>query len=154
MQWTPQLNSDIRISLGITFHFLDQICPIKVSKIKTKQWISTLNSAYTRFLSWQSHYAFPQIFSVGGASWALDAGTEVANCNVKLTNKIKQYPNGHSFSTEMKIESKNCNIAIFIYSEIEKKKFNSNLSFFAFFIQIKGKWNVEFLYNSFYFQVC
>ena len=32
------------------------------------------------------------------------------------------------FSAEMKIESKNYNIPIFIYSRIEKKKFNTNIN--------------------------
>ena len=31
------------------------------------------------------------------------------------------------FSVEMKIESKNYSIAIFIYSKIEQKKFNTNV---------------------------
>ena len=44
------------------------------------------------------------------------------------------------FSAEMKIiESKNYNIAIFIYSKIEKKKFNTNVLLFIFFIQIARK---------------
>ena len=38
-----------------------------------------------------------------------------------------------SFSTEMNIESKNCNITIFIYSKIEKKKFNTNVLLSVFF---------------------
>ena len=38
------------------------------------------------------------------------------------------------FSTEMKIESKNCNIPIFIYSKIEKKKFNTNILLYGFFL--------------------
>ena len=42
------------------------------------------------------------------------------------------------FSTEMKIESKNYNIPIFIYSKIEKKKFNTNVLLF-FFVQIRRK---------------
>ena len=44
-----------------------------------------------------------------------------------------------SFSAEMKIESKNYNIAIFIYSKIEKKKFNTNILLFIFLIQITIK---------------
>ena len=36
------------------------------------------------------------------------------------------------FSTEMKIESKNCNIPISNYSKIEKKKFNTNALLFLF----------------------
>ena len=40
------------------------------------------------------------------------------------------------FPTEIKIGSKNCNIQIFIYFKIEKKKFNNNLLLFVFFIQI------------------
>ena len=32
------------------------------------------------------------------------------------------------FSAEMKIESKKYNIAIFIYSKIEKKTFNTNIN--------------------------
>ena len=43
------------------------------------------------------------------------------------------------FSAEMKIENKNYNIAIFIYSKIEKKKFNTNVLLFIFFIQITRK---------------
>ena len=43
------------------------------------------------------------------------------------------------FSVEMKIESKNYSIAIFIYSKIEKKKFNTNVLLFIFFIQITRK---------------
>ena len=43
------------------------------------------------------------------------------------------------FSAVMKIESKNCNIAVFIYFKIEKKKFNTNVLLFAFFIQITKK---------------
>ena len=58
------------------------------------------------------------------------------------------------FSTEMNIESKNCNITIFIYSKIEKKKFNTNVLLFVFLIQITKKQNVKFLFNSFYFHVC
>ena len=37
------------------------------------------------------------------------------------------------FSREMKIESKNYNIAIFIYSKIEKKTFNTNVLLFILF---------------------
>ena len=37
------------------------------------------------------------------------------------------------FSTEMKIERKNCNIPIFIYSKIEKMKFNTNVLLSGFF---------------------
>ena len=36
------------------------------------------------------------------------------------------------FSTKMKIESKNCNIPIYIFSKIEKKKFNINVLLFLF----------------------
>ena len=43
------------------------------------------------------------------------------------------------FSLEMKIESKNYSIAIFIYSKIEKKKFNTNVLLLLFFIQIARK---------------
>ena len=43
------------------------------------------------------------------------------------------------FSVEMKIESKNYNIAIFIYFKIEKKKFNTNALLSTFFIQITRK---------------
>ena len=43
------------------------------------------------------------------------------------------------FSAEMKIESKNYNVPILIYSKIEKKKFNTNVLLFAFFIQITRK---------------
>ena len=43
------------------------------------------------------------------------------------------------FSAEMEIESNNYNITIFIYSKIEKKKFNTNVSLFIFFIQITRK---------------
>ena len=38
------------------------------------------------------------------------------------------------FSTETKSEKKNYNIAIFIYSKIEKKKFNTNVLHFIFFL--------------------
>ena len=31
------------------------------------------------------------------------------------------------FSAQLKIESKNCNISIFIYLKIENKKFNTNV---------------------------
>ena len=37
------------------------------------------------------------------------------------------------FSAEMKIESKNYSIAIFIYSKIEKKKLNAKVLLFNFF---------------------
>ena len=37
------------------------------------------------------------------------------------------------FSAEIKIESKIYNIAIFIYSQIEKKKFNTNALLFIHF---------------------
>ena len=40
------------------------------------------------------------------------------------------------FSAEMKIESNNYKIAIFIYFKIKKKKFNTNVLLFIFFIQI------------------
>ena len=43
------------------------------------------------------------------------------------------------FSEEMKIESKNYNIAIFIYPKIEKKKININVLLFIFFLQITRK---------------
>ena len=43
------------------------------------------------------------------------------------------------FSIEMKIESKYYSIAIFIYFKIEKKKFNTNVLLFIFFIQIARK---------------
>ena len=44
------------------------------------------------------------------------------------------------FSAEMKIESKNYSIAIFIYSKIEKKKkINTNVLLLIFFIQITKK---------------
>ena len=43
------------------------------------------------------------------------------------------------FSVEMKIESKNCSIVIFIYSKIEKKKLNTNVLLLIFFIQIARK---------------
>ena len=55
------------------------------------------------------------------------------------------------FSVEMKIESKNYSVAILIYSKIEKKKFNTNVLLFIFFIQIPRKENLKFLFNSFYF---
>ena len=46
------------------------------------------------------------------------------------------------FSTEMKIESKNYNIPIFIYSKIEKKKFNTTYySFFSFKLGENKMWN-------------
>ena len=37
------------------------------------------------------------------------------------------------FSAEMQIESKNCNISIFIFSKIETKTSNTNVLLFAFF---------------------
>ena len=43
------------------------------------------------------------------------------------------------FSVEMKIESKNYSIVIFIYFQIEKKKFNTSVLLFIFFIQIARK---------------
>ena len=49
------------------------------------------------------------------------------------------YPNGHSFSTEMKIESKNYNIPILIYPKTVKKKFNTNVLHYFFLIQITIK---------------
>ena len=58
------------------------------------------------------------------------------------------------FSTEMNIESKNFNITIFVYSKIEKRKFNTNLLLSVFLIQITKKQNVKFLFNNFYFHVC
>ena len=58
------------------------------------------------------------------------------------------------FSTEMKIESKNCNISIFIFSKIDTKKFDTNVLLSVFlFIQFTRKQNVKFLFNSFNFQV-
>ena len=44
-----------------------------------------------------------------------------------------------SFPTEIKIESKNCNITIFIYTKIETKKFNTSLLLFIFLVQITRK---------------
>ena len=41
------------------------------------------------------------------------------------------------FSAEMKIESKNYNIAIFIYSKIEKKKFNAKYYFLFFSFKLR-----------------
>ena len=38
------------------------------------------------------------------------------------------------FSTEMKIESKNCNISIFIFSKIDTKKFDTNVLLSVFFV--------------------
>ena len=78
-------------------------------------------------------------------------------------NILQLYPNGDSFFYSKtqnfqnvfhrnEIESKNYNISIFIYSKIEKKKLNTNV--LLFFIQITRKWNVKFLFNSFYFQGC
>ena len=43
------------------------------------------------------------------------------------------------FSAEMKIESKAYNIPIFIYSKIEKMKFNTYMFHFLLLIQITGK---------------
>ena len=58
------------------------------------------------------------------------------------------------FSTEMKIESKNSIVSIFIFSEIKMKKFNTNILIFVFFfIQMTRKQNEKFAFNSFNFQV-
>ena len=43
------------------------------------------------------------------------------------------------FSAEIKIESQNYSIAIFIYSKIEKEKFNTSVLLLIFFIQIARK---------------
>ena len=56
------------------------------------------------------------------------------------------------FSAEMKIKSKNYNIAIFIYSKIENKKFITNilLFFFSFKLQENEMWNsflIAFIFN-------
>ena len=32
------------------------------------------------------HYAFPQIFTVGGASWTSDPSNKAVNCKIKLAN--------------------------------------------------------------------
>ena len=49
------------------------------------------------------------------------------------------------FSTEMKIESKNCIVSIFIFSEIKTKKFNTNILLFFFF---SFKWPENKMRNS------
>ena len=50
------------------------------------------------------------------------------------------------FSIEMKIHSKDCNIPIFIYSKIEKKKFNTNVLLFIFLFKLhKNKMSNSFL---------
>ena len=51
------------------------------------------------------------------------------------------------FSAEIKIESKNYNIAIFIYSKIEKKKFNTNGRITFHFFSFK-LWEIK-MCNSF-----
>ena len=53
------------------------------------------------------------------------------------------------FSAEMKIESKNYNVPILIYSKIEKKKFNTTYYFLLFSFKLREKKNVKFLFNSF-----
>ena len=48
------------------------------------------------------------------------------------------------FSTEIKIESKNCNISIFIFSKIETKKFNTNVLIFFHSNYEKTKCEISF----------
>ena len=55
------------------------------------------------------------------------------------------------FSTEMKIESKNCNIRIFIYSKIEKKKFSTNVLNFVNFHSNYEKIKCEIPFYRFLF---
>ena len=53
-----------------------------------------------------------------------------------VTNFKRPYPCSQMairFSMEMKIESKNYDNAIFIYSKIEKKRFNTNALLFILF---------------------
>ena len=54
------------------------------------------------------------------------------------------------FSAEMKIESKNYNIPTFIYSKIEKTKFNTNMLVFILLIQITRIQKVKFLFDQVY----
>ena len=55
------------------------------------------------------------------------------------------------FSTEVKIESKNCNIRIFIYSKIEKKKFSTNVLNFVNFHSNYEKIKYEIPFYRFLF---
>ena len=34
------------------------------------------------------HYAFPQLFTVGGVSWTSDPSMEAVNCKIKLANNF------------------------------------------------------------------
>ena len=40
----------------------------------------------TWFRHYRGHYALPQIFTVGGATWSLDPSMEAVNCEIILTN--------------------------------------------------------------------
>ena len=50
------------------------------------------------------------------------------------------------FSAEMQIESKNCNISIFIFSKIETKTSNTNVLLFVFFHSNYEKAKCEILF--------
>ena len=52
-----------------------------------EEWIDKM-LINTRFPSYHWHYAFLQIFTIGGASWTLDPSMEAANCKTKFTNKF------------------------------------------------------------------
>ena len=55
------------------------------SRQREVDFLSKFEFVNIQFGGLHSHYAFPQIFTLGGASWTL--GHKVVNCKIKLANK-------------------------------------------------------------------